>query len=146
MVANELAKLAGVTLETYGLDLLKAGTNLYSKTNSELLNLDAKSFPMGNTTVRIAQVNTVDENELLAKQSELESEMLFENSENNYDLFVLVITNILTSDSVVLVTGEPKEAVEKAFNVTLENNRAVLKGVVSRKKQVVPQLTAVLSE
>lgn len=145
LVANELAKLAGVILESYGLDLLKAGTNLSSKANSELLNLDAKSFPMGNKTVRIAQVNTVDENELLAKQSELESEMLFENSENNYDLFVLVITNILTSDSVVFVAGEPKEAVEKAFNVTLENNRAVLKGVVSRKKQVVPQLTAVLS-
>lgn len=144
-VAKKLAEIANVDLETYGLAMLKAGTNLSTKSTSELLNLDAKSFPMGSTTVRIAQVNTVDEKELLSKQSELEKEMANENSNNNFDLFVLIITNILTSDSVVLAVGEPKEAVEKAFNVTLENNMALLKGVVSRKKQVVPQLTEVLS-
>lgn len=145
VVAKKLAEIANVDLETYGLAMLKAGTNLSTKSTSELLNLDAKSFPMGSTTVRIAQVNTVDEKELLSKQSELEKEMANENSNNKFDLFVLIITNILTSDSVVLAVGEPKEAVEKAFNVTLENNMALLKGVVSRKKQVVPQLTEVLS-
>lgn len=145
VVAKKLAEIANVDLETYGLAMLKAGTNLSTKSTSELLNLDAKSFPMGSTTVRIAQVNTVDEKELLSKQTELEKEMANENSNNKFDLFVLIITNILTSDSVVLAVGEPKEAVEKAFNVTLENNMALLKGVVSRKKQVVPQLTEVLS-
>lgn len=140
--AKELAEIAGVDLEAYGLEMLKAGTNLGTKSAAELIDLDAKSFPMGGSNLRIAQVNTVDLAEVFARQAELESAMQEANAANGYDLFVLVVTNILDSDSEILIMGEPKENVEKAFNVTLENNRALLKGVVSRKKQVVPQLTA----
>jgi manganese-dependent inorganic pyrophosphatase len=142
--AKELAELAEIDLETYGLDLLKAGTNLSDKSAAVLLDLDAKSFPMNGKTVRIAQINTVDLNEVLDRQSELEEAMQAENAANNYDLFVLIITNILDSDSELLVIGSLANKVEEAFNVTLANNRAFLKGVVSRKKQVVPQLTEVL--
>ena len=140
--AKELAEIAGVDLEGYGLEMLKAGTNLGTKSAAELIDLDAKSFPMGGSNLRIAQVNTVDLAEVFARQSELESAMQEANAANGFDLFVLVVTNILDSDSEILIVGEPKENVEKAFNVTLDNNRALLKGVVSRKKQVVPQLTA----
>lgn len=140
--AKELAEIAGVDLEAYGLEMLKAGTNLGTKSAAELIDLDAKSFPMGGSNLRIAQVNTVDLAEVFARQAELESAMQEANAVNGYDLFVLVVTNILDSDSEILIVGEPKENVEKAFNVTLDNNRALLKGVVSRKKQVVPQLTA----
>lgn len=140
--AKELAEIAGVDLEAYGLEMLKAGTNLGTKSAAELIDLDAKSFPMGGSNLRIAQVNTVDLAEVFARQAELESAMQEANAANGYDLFVLVVTNILDNDSEILIVGEPKENVEKAFNVTLENNRALLKGVVSRKKQVVPQLTA----
>lgn len=140
--AKELAEIAGVDLEGYGLEMLKAGTNLGTKSASELIDLDAKSFPMGGSNLRIAQVNTVDLAEVFARQAELESAMQEANAAIGYDLFVLVVTNILDSDSEILIVGEPKENVEKAFNVTLDNNRALLKGVVSRKKQVVPQLTA----
>ena len=140
--AKELAEIAGVDLEGYGLEMLKAGTNLGTKSAAELIDLDAKSFPMGGSNLRIAQVNTVDLAEVFLRQAELESAMQEANAANGYDLFVLVVTNILDSDSEILIVGEPKENVEKAFNVTLDNNRALLKGVVSRKKQVVPQLTA----
>ena len=140
--AKELAEIAGVDLEGYGLEMLKAGTNLGTKSAAELIDLDAKSFPMGGSNLRIAQVNTVDLAEVFVRQAELESAMQEANAANGYDLFVLVVTNILDSDSEILIVGEPKENVEKAFNVTLDNNRALLKGVVSRKKQVVPQLTA----
>lgn len=139
--AQALAEIAEIELEVYGLDLLKAGTNLSDKSVETLLDLDAKSFPMGDKNVRIAQVNTVDLAEVFARQNELESAMEQLNSENSYDLFLLVVTNILDSDSELLVVGEPKENVEKAFSVALTNNRAFLPGVVSRKKQVVPQLT-----
>lgn len=140
--ATELAEIAGVDLEGYGLEMLKAGTNLETKSAAELIDLDAKSFPMGGSNLRIAQVNTVDLAEVFARQAELESAMQAANAANGYDLFVLVVTNILDSDSEILIVGEPKTNVEKAFNVTLTNNRALLEGVVSRKKQVVPQLTA----
>ena len=143
--AKELAELAETDYEKYGLDMLKAGTNLSDKSASFLLDLDAKSFPMGDKNIRIGQVNTVDLDEVFNRQAELEAAMTEENEKNGYDLFVLIVTNILDSDSELLVVGEPKEKVEVAFDTKLENNRALLKGVVSRKKQVVPQLTEAFS-
>ncbi len=139
--AKALAAIAQVDLEAYGLEMLKAGTKLSDKSVETLLDLDAKSFQMGDKNIRIAQVNTVDLSEVFERQTDLEAAMSSANIENNYDLFLLIVTNILDSDSELLVVGEPKINVEKAFNVTLKNNRAFLPGVVSRKKQVVPQLT-----
>ena len=143
--AKELATIAEVDLDVYGLDMLKAGTNMGDKTADELIDMDAKSFPMGDKNVRIAQINVVDVEDVFSKQTQLEEAIQQTNLDNNYDLFILVVTNILDSDSVVLAIGNPIAAVEQAFNVKLENNKAVLKGVVSRKKQVVPQLTDALT-
>lgn len=144
-IAKELAAIAEVDIDSYGLEMLKAGTNLSDKSAAELIDMDAKSFPMADKNVRIAQINVVDVNDVLSIQAELEQEMLNENQTKNYDLFILVVTNILDSDSVILALGNPIKAVEEAFNISLENNRALLKGVVSRKKQVVPQLTEALT-
>lgn len=143
--AKELAEIAGVDAEVYGLEMLKAGADLSKKTIEELISLDAKEFSMGTSKVEIAQVNAVDTNEVMAKQSELEEAMQTVINEKDLDLFLLVVTDILTNDSVALAVGEKAAAVEKAFNVSLENNTAILKGVVSRKKQVVPALTEALS-
>ncbi|HIX70127.1 manganese-dependent inorganic pyrophosphatase [Enterococcus diestrammenae] len=140
--AEKLAEIAAVDLESYGLELLKAGTKLSDKPAAVLLDLDAKSFPMADKTVRIAQVNTVDLQEVFDRQNELEAAMATENAEKGYDLFLLVATNILDSDSEILAVGNELTQVEAAFDTTLVNNRALLPGVVSRKKQVVPQLTA----
>ncbi|MHC5248171.1 manganese-dependent inorganic pyrophosphatase [Enterococcus sp. LJL90] len=139
--AKELADIADVDLDTYGLAMLKAGTNLADKSAETLLDLDAKSFPMGDQTIRIAQVNTVDLQEMINRQGELEAAMAVEIAKNSYDLFILIITNILDSDSEILVIGDYLDKVEQAFNIKLVDNRAFLKGVVSRKKQIVPQLT-----
>ena len=73
-----LADIAEINLEGYGLDLLKAGTNLSDKSAEVLLDLDAKSFPMNGKTVRVAQVNTVDLAEVLDRQAELEAAMAAE--------------------------------------------------------------------
>lgn len=144
--AKQLAKIAGIDIGKYGLDMLKAGADLSDKTVEQLLSLDAKSFAMGNSTVKIAQVNTVDEADVLVKKEELETAIWRVIEEESLDLFLLVITNILTNDSVGLALGSKVSAVEKAFQVKLDENHAVLKGVVSRKKQVVPNLTDALSE
>ena len=143
--AKELAEIAGVNAEEYGLEMLKAGADLSKKTIEELISLDAKEFTMGTSKVEIAQVNAVDTAEVMAKQAELEAAMEVAIAEKGLDLFLLVVTDILTNDSVALAVGEKASAVERAFNVTLENKTAVLKGVVSRKKQVVPALTEALS-
>ncbi|GAV10609.1 manganese-dependent inorganic pyrophosphatase [Paenibacillus sp. MER 180] len=144
--ARELAEIAGVDVEKYGLDMLKAGADLSQKTIAELISLDAKEFSMGSSKVEIAQVNAVDVNDVLSRQAEVEAALNDIIATKGLDLFVFVVTDILNSDSVALALGSKTEAVEKAYNVTLENNTALLKGVVSRKKQIVPVLTDTLSK
>ena len=143
--AEALKSIADVDLESYGLEMLKAGASTTDKTASELLNMDAKSFNMGDYITRIGQVNTVDIDEVFQRQEELEKAMLEVSTNEKYDLFVLLVTDIINSDSKILVVGAEKDKVGNAFNVKLDNNTAFLPGVVSRKKQVVPQVTEALS-
>jgi manganese-dependent inorganic pyrophosphatase len=139
--ARELAEIAGVNAESYGLEMLKAGADLRDKTISQLIKLDAKEFSMGNAKVEIAQVNAVDTQDVLVKQAELEEAISKIITDKGLDLFIFVVTDILNNDSVALVLGRAANAVEKAYNVTLVDNKALLKGVVSRKSQIVPVLT-----
>lgn len=143
--AHELADIAGVDLQSYGKDLLKAGTNTSDKSADQILNADAKNFPMGDYTVRIGQVNVVDVQEVLDRKAELLSEMTKQSEESNYDLFLLVITNVLESDSVALLYGNDRQKVAEAFGKDIIEDTLLLEGVVSRKKQVVPVLTNALS-
>ncbi|MBF0805761.1 MULTISPECIES: manganese-dependent inorganic pyrophosphatase [unclassified Streptococcus] len=140
-LAAELAELAGVELETYGLEMLKAGTNLSSKSAADLIDIDAKSFELSGNTVRVAQVNTVDISEILERQEEIEAAMQAAMAAEGYSDFVLMITDIVNSNSEILTLGANPDKVEAAFGFKLENNHAFLPGAVSRKKQVVPQLT-----
>ena len=140
-----LAKLAGVDYEQYGLDMLKAGTNLAAKSDNDIVDGDAKTFEMGDLTLRIGQVNTVDLNDVFARQADLEKAMESLMSENGYDTFVLIVTNILNSDSDLLIVGKEADKVAQAFGKELGANKRInLPGVVSRKKQVVPPLTEAL--
>lgn len=140
-VVKDLANIADVDYETYGLEMLKAGTNLASKSETELIDADAKSFELNGSTVRVAQVNTVDLAEVLDRQAAFEAAAKDENAANGYDLFLILATNILDSNSELIVVGAPTAPVEAAFGKKIENNRLNLPGVVSRKKQVVPPLT-----
>ncbi|NMO97802.1 manganese-dependent inorganic pyrophosphatase [Paenibacillus lemnae] len=144
--ARELAEIAGVDADQYGLDMLKAGADLSDKTIAQLISLDAKEFQMGGAKVEIAQVNAVDTAEVLARQTEIEQAISGIISDKNLDLFVFVVTDILNNDSVALALGSESRAVEKAYKVSLENNTALLKGVVSRKSQIVPVLTEAFSQ
>lgn len=140
-VAAELAEIAGVNLEEYGLAMLKAGTNLSSKSAEELIDIDAKTFELNGNQVRVAQVNTVDISDVLSRQAEIEEAINNSIKNNGYSDFVLMITDILNSNSEILALGSNTDKVEAAFNFVLDNNHAFLEGAVSRKKQVVPQLT-----
>lgn len=144
--AQELAQIAGVDPQKYGLDMLKAGADLSKKSVEQLISLDAKEFQMGNSKVEVAQVNTVDIEDVLSRQTEIESALEAVITDKELDLFVFVITDILNSDSTAIALGRSADAVEEAYGVKLENHTALLKGVVSRKKQIVPVLTDVFNK
>ncbi len=139
--AKELAEIANVELENYGMAMLKAGADVSTKTADELITMDAKPFELAGHKVIIAQVNTVDPQDVLERQEEIEQAIRKSIEEKGLDLFLFVVTDILNSNSIGLALGNSTAVVEKAYNVTLENNKALLEGVVSRKKQIVPVLT-----
>ena len=144
--ARELAAIAGVDADSYGLEMLKAGADLSDKTIAQLISLDAKEFQMGSYKVEIAQVNAVDVNDVLSRQAEVEAALNTIIADKGLDLFVFVVTDILNNDSVALSLGKVAKSVEQAYNVTLVDNKAILKGVVSRKSQIVPVLTETLNK
>jgi manganese-dependent inorganic pyrophosphatase len=144
--ARELAEIAGVDAEAYGLEMLKAGADLSDKSVEELISLDAKEFNIGASKVEVAQVNTVDASDVLKHQGDLETAITKVINEKDLDLFMFVVTDILTNDSTALALGKRAQSVEDAYNVKLENHTALLKGVVSRKKQIVPVLTEAMSK
>ena len=137
---EELAKIANVDVNVYGLDMLKAGTDLSDYSSEELINLDAKNINMNGNNVVIAQVNTVSIEDVLKNKEDLENAINKKIQDKNLDLFMLAITDILNSNSQAIALGKRTDMVEKAYNVKLEYNMAFLPGVVSRKKQIVPVL------
>lgn len=144
--AKALAKIADINLDEYGLNMLKAGTDIQDKSAAELLGMDAKEFTMNGSKVEIAQINVVDTNSVYENQAEYEAEIEKIIAEKDLDLYLLVVTDILESNSDALALGKNRMNVERAFSVTLENNRALLEGVVSRKKQIVTNLEATFNE
>ena len=137
---TELEKIAGIDINKYGLDMLKAGTDLGDFTAEELVNLDAKNLDKDGAKFVIAQVNTVSIEDVLKRQKDLESAINSEIEKKGLQLFVLAITDILNSNSEIIALGKRIDAVEKAFDVKLEDNKAFLQGVVSRKKQLLPNI------
>ena len=100
---------------------------------------------MGSAKVEIAQVTAIDVDDVLARQDEVETALRDIIAAKGLDLFLFVVTDILNNDSVAVAMGPRASAVETAYGVTLENNRALLAGVVSRKLQIVPVLTETFS-
>ena len=140
-VVMELAKISGLDPEVYGLDMLKAGTDLSSFTIDEILKIDAKKINFKEVKSIVNQVNTASIPEVMKMKKDLEAGMQKVIEQEGLDLFMLVITDIVNSNSQVIALGKNASLVEKAYSVKLEDNTALLKGVVSRKKQIVPIMT-----
>lgn len=135
---GDLGRIAGIEINKYGLELLKAGTDLDDFSENELINLDAKKFETKGVKCVIAQVNTVSIPDVLKRKEKLEEEMKNAISENGLNLFVLAITDILNSNSQIIALGNRVDIIEKT--VKLDDNMALLEGVVSRKKQLLPMV------
>ena len=141
IAVEKLAKIADIDAEEYGLDMLKAGTDLSSFTIEEILSLDAKQIDFKDVKSIVNQVNTASISDVLEMKEELEEGINKIIEDEDLDLFMLLITDIVNSNSQVIALGKDADLVEKAYGVKLENNTVLLEGVVSRKKQVVPIMT-----
>ena len=137
---KELEKISGLNAQVYGLDMLKAGTDLSGFTADELISLDCKVCALKDKNAKVAQVNTADINDMMNRKEEIEQAINADIEKNNLDLFVFAITDIINSNSQAIVLGKNTDIFERGFNKKLEENTAFLPGVVSRKKQILPVL------
>ena len=145
-ICKKLAEIAGISdIDEFAKEMFKAGTSLQGKTVEEIFNQDFKPFKIGNMKIGVAQVNTMDIDGFMPLKEDMLSYMSKKAKDESFDTMLLLLTDILTEGSQILVAGDATEVVEKTFNVTLEDSTAFLPGVLSRKKQVIPPLTNVIT-
>ena len=145
-IAKKLAEIAGVDIQEFAMEIFKAGTSLVGKTVDEIFNQDFKKFSFDNLQVGVAQVNSMDIEGFLPYKKDMLDYMNKFAEDNNLEFTLLLLTDIINANSEIFVGGPRPELVEKAFNVQLTECQGTLAGVISRKKQVVPAITAIMSE
>ena len=132
---EELSKIAGVDMEAYGMEMFKFGTSLDEYSIEEIVNMDFKEFDMSGKRVGIGQVFTLDIDSIFAKKDQFLSYI----NSTEYDMLVLAVTDIIQEGSYLIYKAEDK-LISEAFNVDASQG-VFAPGVVSRKKQLVPNLT-----
>lgn len=138
IACENLEKIAGVNKEEYAMEMFKAGSSLDEYSIEEIVNMDFKEFNMAGKNVGIGQVMTLDIDSILSKKDEFLSYI----NSTNHDMLVLAITDIIKEGSYLLYKADDA-VISEAFNVDACQG-VFAKGVVSRKKQLVPNLTNVI--
>ena len=123
------------------MEMFKEGTSLVGKSPEELLKEDFKAFVINEETIGIAQVYTMDPSSLDEMKADLLELMEKKRKEEGYVSFILMLTDIFKQASEMIVVGEYKDAIGKALGESTGKDSFYSKGVVSRKKQVVPPIT-----
>ena len=142
--AEKLAAIAGVDLQAYGMDMLKAGANVSDLTPDQIAQNDMKEFSDGSVTFTISQVQVMDTTDLLEQKKVLLSALEKMRSAKNYAASFLMITSIIDESTNLIFAGNMDAVVGKAFAKDVLDKEVYLPGVMSRKKQIVPQILAAL--
>ena len=141
-LAEALAKELSVNLNDYAGQMFAAKSDVSAFSDAELLRMDSKSFPVGDQTFRVSVLETTAPHVVLARKVALMEAMGSVAQEDNVDQVLLFVVDILAKEATLLVPNETvKSVAEKSFDVCVDGDSVVLPGVMSRKKQIVPQLT-----
>ena len=143
---KELAEIAGVDYEKYGMDMLKAGADISDYPAEKLAHNDTKEFEAGGKTFSCGQISVMDVEPINANKANIMKALEDTKAEKKYEASYLMVTNILTEDTYLWFTEGAKDAAEKAFGKKAENGMIYLPKVMSRKKQVAPFLLKVYGE
>lgn len=145
--ARKLAKIAGIDIESYATAMFRAGSELSTKSSKDILYQDYKRFSMGDVTFGIGQVSSMDNEELDAIKKKVTAYMKEHFDSMGVNMLFLMLTNIMKSSTELICLGDgAEELVESAFGVKGENGNYLLEGVVSRKKQLVPELMMAVAQ
>ena len=148
-----LAQIAGLDIEKYAIDMFSAGSNLKGKSDGDIFYQDFKRFTVGNSVFGIGQITSLNAVELKDLRTRMSAYTEKEREQHEIDMMFFMLTNILTESTDLICTGQGAEQlIANAFHVKDEDMENVsgqtgivkLPGVVSRKKQLAPQIMMVL--
>jgi manganese-dependent inorganic pyrophosphatase len=145
-VAELLVEQAGVQVEELATAMFAAKSDLTGMSVIDILNVDSKVVTMGSKKVRVSVLETTNPSNALSMRSELESTMTSMKIDSSLDAAFFFVIDILSSSAALIVPGiDEKEIAAKAFGVDFSEETLTLPGVVSRKKQIIPKLEAVIA-
>lgn len=139
--AERLAGIADVKMVQYGMDMLKAGSGIGDMSPIEIVKNDMKEFQFGDYHVLISQISVMGYEEIMALKDRLLESMSAVSEQENFDLMLLMVTNILEESTELLYVGSPKTLIGDAFKKDASGNSIYLPGVMSRKKQIIPPMS-----
>ena len=143
---QELAEIAGVDYQVYGLEMLKAGSSLKGKTKEEVLYTDYKNYPVGNYHIGLGQISTTNPDELLEEKEEYVDLLNQVADGEDYYFVALFVTDIIKKGSYVLYSKKAENILRNVYKREDLTQGTFLEGVVSRKKQILPGIMLEMGE
>ena len=145
--AEVLAEIAGINVEEYAQQMFEAGSDLSSKSTEELFYQDYKTFSTSGKNFGVGQITSVSKAGLQQMQPKLQEFMNEKMRQNPEMMFFFMLTNIIEENSTVLYCGgNSKELLHSAYNKEIPADGVVIEGMVSRKKQLLPDLIAAIQQ
>ena len=147
MAAEKLSEICGVEIEEFAIDMFSAGSDMSSRTPKEIFNQDKKKFQVGDHSFIVAQINSMNAIELEEVKEKLVPYLSERFEGLGVEMCFVMLTNIVKEDTELLCFGErAKDVARSAFQLSPDMEHIVLKGLVSRKKQLIPSIVTVLQQ
>jgi manganese-dependent inorganic pyrophosphatase len=141
VVAEQLAKELKIDISNYASELFQAKSDVSDFSDVELLRMDSKKYPIADLSFRVSVLETTEPNMILRRKKSLIKAMETVCLEDSVDHVLFFVVDILREESTLFVPDENiKKVAEKSFAVNVTDDSVVLPGVVSRKKQIIPNL------
>jgi manganese-dependent inorganic pyrophosphatase len=134
-----MARIANISLDELGREIFSA--SLESKTVQDLLMSDYKEFHIAGHDLAVSQITCVDSPKMLERKEEFIAEMRQLAEQKGFSMIILMLTDVLLEGTQIIYLGDD-EIIEQAFNLVPKDNTLFLPHVMSRKKQVIPMLSA----
>ena len=144
LIAKDLASIAKVDLNKYGMELLESGISIEGLSARDIIFRDFKTYNIGDESMVVGQVFTTDFGGFKSVKEDIIKALDEEQEHHGYKICALFVTNIITNDSNVLYSTRSKELIRIAYGLQEIEEGQLLKGVMSRKKQMVPNLMSVI--
>jgi manganese-dependent inorganic pyrophosphatase len=142
-IANKLASDLGVDIPSYACEMFEAKSDISAFSDAELLRMDSKNYAVGHTKFRVSVLETTAPKVVLDRKDSLMESMRDVANQDGIDQVLLFVIDILRQEATFLIPNDLVKAVaQNSFGVDVSGDTVVLPGIMSRKKQIIPNLKA----